>query len=625
MQPSNEVSTRSPGDGAAGAADLVVDGVDLQEPSLYTAMLTGFVGPSWIIWTVAAACGGVLALLGHPVVGAGWAIVSGGWEWAIQLQFRRWLKTSADEDSDRGLRKLSWAALLRGMIGVSGVLYVAVVGRSAEDLGALLLLSTAGLVIGVCQAAFSGRIFRMATLPFLAAILIGVVARYAAMPSLALMILVAWLALVLWVIGVAAEKARIAWNSARDDKDRLILKLRAARDEAERANRAKSTFLATMSHEIRTPMNGVLGMAQILRRSRLDKAQSAQIDTLIQSGEFLMSILNDILDVSKIDAGRMEITPTRADLRELLTQLIQFWTPRADEKSLYLELEIDASTPRFVLMDALRVRQILFNLIGNALKFTEAGGVRVEVFARSDATGQRVVHFGVTDTGVGIDEAALPALFARFSQVDESAERRFGGTGLGLAIVRQLADLMDGRISVDSRIGVGSTFNLILPLELAETAPRAIEAAPEPESADAADDAAGLSILAVDDNPVNLAVLEHLLTAVGQQVTAAPGGQEALDLLAARPFDLVLMDIHMPRIGGGEVLAQVRAADGPNRATPMIALTADALSGGRERYLELGFSGYATKPVQAAQLLAEIAVAMAGPAQPFDQADDEAA
>jgi signal transduction histidine kinase/CheY-like chemotaxis protein len=636
MQPSNDRSTGSPpksADRDRGIAnadrttDGLMDSVDLEEPSLYTSILTGYITPVWHMWIVSVFCGGVLALLGHPLVAVIWTLVTGGSESVVQLLFRRWLKTSAAEDSDQGIGKLSWAVLLRGTIMISGVLYVAVVGRRTEDLAALLLMATAGLVIGVCQAVFSGRLFLMANFPPLLAILIGVGAHYTSTPSLALIILAAWLVFVLWGIGVGAEKARVAWNTARDEKDHLIVKLRAARDEAERANRAKSTFLATMSHEIRTPMNGVLGMAQILKRSPLNKAQGRQIDTLIQSGEFLMSILNDILDVSKIDAGRMEIAPTRADLRELLTQLVQFWTPRAEEKNLSLTLEIDPSAPQFVIMDALRVRQILFNLIGNALKFTEAGGVTVQVCGQSDADGGRAVHIGVTDTGVGIDEAALPALFARFSQVDESAERRFGGTGLGLAIVKQLTDLMGGRIWVDSRTGTGSSFNLVLPLEWAETALQANQAEPDRVEAIGARPAgaAALSILAVDDNPVNLSVLEHLLGAVGYQVATAPGGQEALDALAARGFDLVLMDIQMPRIGGGEVLAQVRGADGPNRATPMIALTADALTGGRRRYLDLGFTGYATKPVQAAQLLAEIGAAMAGPVETLGDVGDQAA
>ena len=365
-----------------------------------------------------------------------------------------------------------------------------------------------------------------------------------------------------------------------------------------------------MSHEIRTPMNGVLGMARLLQRSRLSRRQAEQVDTIVQSGEFLLTILNDILDLSKIDAGRMEITAAPTDLDALMGQMIDLWRPRADERGLDLTLYIDRDVPAWVMADALRLRQILFNLIGNALKFTEKGGVAVRVLCVPGDGG--LIRFEVADTGVGIATEDLPLLFARFSQVDASEARRFGGTGLGLAVCKQLAELMGGGVSVASTPGQGSTFSMTAPLKATDSAPAAQVAAsaglPELNVS-----GARLDILAVDDNHTNLLVLDHLLAAMGHTVTKASGGPEALERMAGKVYDLVLMDIHMPKMSGVDVLQRLRAAPGPNRSTPLIALTADALTGDRERYLGLGFSNHVTKPIDVASLVAAMDAAISVP------------
>ena len=585
-------------------------GVDLPggaEPSLYQVILETYISPLKGMWIVAVIGGGVLALLGYPVVAAAWIAASYVSEFFFQRLFRRWKQTSGDVDQNLALTKLGVAAFLRGLVGVSGSFYIVLVGHRTEELAVFLVSVASSLALTIVQTAFTGRVFRIAVFAPLGVLIVGLTARFATLHSAAPYLALAWLALVLWAIGVAADRASTGWAAAVAEKNMLIRRLEAARDQAERANRAKSTFLATMSHEIRTPMNGVLGMAQILKRSSLTADQEQQIDTLIHSGEFLLSILNDILDVSKIDAGRMEVAPAPADLRALLTQLTEFWTPHAAEKGLALTLTVAETTPRFVEMDALRVRQILFNLIGNALKFTEQGGVTIAVEVEPAPGDRPVVHFAIIDTGVGIATDAVGGLFERFTQVDESAERRFGGTGLGLAISKQLTDLMGGRIWVESAPGQGSTFHVALPLAIAEAPAEAAPASPEP---DTAAEGTSLSILAVDDNPVNLSVLDHLLRAVGHQVTTASDGTEALEALAARAFDLVLMDIQMPGMSGPQVVERLRQLAGLNQATPVIALTADALSGGRDRYLALGFCDYVTKPIEAAVLLTAIAGAV---------------
>ena len=418
----------------------------------------------------------------------------------------------------------------------------------------------------------------------------------------------AWAGGTLGLIKLAARRARADLLARQGEKNALIEHLTQARDDARRASLAKSTFLATMSHEIRTPMNGVLGMAQLLQRSDLAPAQRQQVETLIKSGELLMVILNDILDLSKIDAGQMEIAKTPCEVRGLLAEMETFWGPTAAERGIALSLDISSDVPPHVALDARRVRQVLFNLVGNALKFTKEGAVSVTL----DVEAPDQLVFAVSDTGVGIAPEDMPFLFQMFSQADASDVRRFAGAGLGLAICKQLSALMGGEIWVDSNLGLGSTFTLSLPLEIG-AAPRAADLAAQ---AIGEDEAPTLSILAADDNPTNLLVLEQLLGAMGFTVKKAGGGREALEALTSQTFDLVLMDIQMPEMTGIDVLQALRAQPGPNRATPLIAVTADAMTLGAERYHELGFAGYVTKPVQVQSLVSAMMAAVAN-------ADDE--
>ena len=297
-------------------------------------------------------------------------------------------------------------------------------------------------------------------------------------------------------------------------------------------------------------------------------------------------------------------------LAPFLQRIVTFWGARADESGLALRLRIGADVPKAVMVDGLRLRQMLFNLIGNALKFTEQGSVELSAALAPSSDGDMRLRFSVSDTGPGIAPEHLPALFDRFSQVDDGEVRRFGGTGLGLAIVRQLAELMGGVVSVESRLGAGSVFHVDLPLEAVQPAEVRDDRKAEAAQGVGYD---GLRILAIDDNTVNLLVLDQLLTSLGQTVTKAAGGAEALAVLAAESFDLVLSDIQMPEMTGVEVLQRLRAAPGPNQFVPVVALTADVTSGGRQRYLDLGFREHAAKPIQLPELLGAIGRAMAEP------------
>lgn len=387
----------------------------------------------------------------------------------------------------------------------------------------------------------------------------------------------------------------VLFNVARTIR-RNARALETARAEALEASRAKSAFLAMMSHELRTPMNGVLGMAHALAATKLTPQQAGYLDMIVQSGDGLMAVLNDILDLSKIEAGKLELETVSFDIDKLGRQIFLMWSETARLKDLDLTLEIDPATPTWLAGDPVRLRQILLNLISNALKFTEEGGVSVRI---SPLTPQGV-EILVTDTGIGMRQDQQAKLFHAFSQAEISTTRRFGGTGLGLSICRQLVELMGGDISVTSEPGSGSAFRVALPLA-SGVAPPVIKAESEIVSLE------GRQILVVDDNRVNQAVAKAILEAAGAVVTLANDGVEGLEKLRAGDFGVILMDVHMPRMDGIEALNRIRAGEAGRFDIPVIALTADAMSGEGERLVRLGFDEAHPKPIQPAELLYAVA------------------
>jgi signal transduction histidine kinase/CheY-like chemotaxis protein len=400
---------------------------------------------------------------------------------------------------------------------------------------------------------------------------------------------------------VTLDRSRTALRQARGQA-------RAGEQAAESANEAKSAFLATMSHEIRTPLNGVLGMAQAMAAEVLSPVQRERLDIIDQSGKALLAILNDILDLSKIEAGKLELEEIEFDLGDVARGAHSAFTALANKKGLSFALDIDQARGVYR-GDPTRLRQILYNLISNALKFTEAGEIRVTA-VRSDG----VLRFSVADTGLGIPDEALAKLFGKFAQVDASTTRRFGGTGLGLAICQQLSRLMGGTIEVESELGRGSTFIVTLPM------PRVGEAAPaiplpSPPDVQAVDSAAGLRVLAAEDNTVNQLVLKTLLHQIGVEPVVVGDGAAALEAWEAGHWDAILMDVQMPVMDGPTATRRIREREAltGRRRTPIIALTANAMSHHVADYLASGMDAHVAKPIEASRLFQALQAAIDGP------------
>ncbi|MEM6898819.1 MAG: ATP-binding protein [Pseudomonadota bacterium] len=405
--------------------------------------------------------------------------------------------------------------------------------------------------------------------------------------------------------------------------------LKKAQKAAEAASASKSEFLASMSHEIRTPLNGILGMAQALRSRDLNRDEMDMVETILDSSRSLMTILNDILDLSKIEAGRLDLSPINVDFRHRVSRIQKFFRPAAEDKGLYLKLVVDPRVPAELVVDTVRVRQCISNLVSNAIKFTSHGGVIIAAkseMMNGDDTHLITVH--VSDTGIGLAPEQQGNLFESFTQADASTTRRFGGTGLGLSIARRLARMMGGDITVASEQGKGSVFTFTfqakavsgppiaeIPDEPVRSRPSLITQVGEtgvdtPKAKPGIDKRTntlrGMRVLIVDDNSVNRRVARLFVEPLGMIATEAEQGQEALEMLSAEPFDLVLLDMHMPVMDGHDTIRRIRASKESWSNVVVIALTADAMAGDREKCIAMGMNGYVAKPVDQRELFSEL-------------------
>jgi signal transduction histidine kinase/HPt (histidine-containing phosphotransfer) domain-containing protein/ActR/RegA family two-component response regulator len=590
---------------AAGQASAMLDRQDIRSEEIQVVFRTPLALLASLI--AGAFCVGVLwPVLPRPLL-LGWALALALWTAgrALLWQAYRVHRPGAAKAQSWGVR-FTIGALLAGALW--GAL-AAVIPLTDDPLyHCFAVMVMAGMAAGgvAALAAYLPALYAFLAplgLPLIAALLLHGGGPYLATGAMVAVFLVAVGAIARDLNRSFADNIRLRFPTAR-----LAEEVAAARDAAEAAARAKTDFLAHMSHEIRTPMNGIIGTNRLLLGTALEAPQRVYAEAVDSSASALLTIINDVLDVSKLEAGRVVLESIDFDLESLIGDVVALLRPRAAEKGLALIVDVEAAAHGRFRSDPTRLRQVMLNLIGNAIKFTETGEVRVRLRGESESAAGALLRLEIADTGIGIPASARARLFEKFSQADGSITRRFGGTGLGLAISRQLVELLGGEIGVESEEGKGSCFHVRL--RLARAAPEAAAPAPAeppPAAAQASGGGRRARVLVAEDDRTNQMITRTLLERAGYIVEIVDNGLDAITAIERDAYDVLLMDVQMPQLDGVEATRRIRALGGGKAKLPIVAITAHAMSGARQEYLAGGMNDYVSKPFDAGELLAAVA------------------
>ena len=572
-------------------------------PDRFQVTLASMRTEVWLLYGAWGVAGLVLAMLGHWQVGLATSAAGAAADAVFQRRLKI-LSRAAPLSPEAGIRTLTPIVAIRFSLGVAGALIIVITDHGPVTMAAVMMLQAWSICVALAQFCAVPRLFLIAITPPLLTVAVSMWPYLTGSSGPALLLSLSLLVLMLAVIGRQVGKVWEAWSVSWAQNAALIDELKKARLAADAASQAKSTFLATMSHEVRTPLNGILGMSQVMALHPLDPDQSERVKVIQRSGEALLGTLNAVLDLSRIEAGRLELVDGHVEPAVLIGDAVQAFEAAADLKGVRLSATCEDPAAGAFKGDPIRVRQIVDNPIGNAVKFTDAG--RIDVHA---CVVEQTLQITVTDTGWGVSERDLERIFSPFEQAEGAGRTHKQGSGLGLSIARELAGLMGGSLGAESQPGQGSVFRLILPAVPTQPASKAPAVAPVGKTA-------SFAVLVAEDNATNRLVISSLLQHLGAEVEMVENGREAIERLKKKTFDFVLMDVQMPVMDGLSATRAIRNGEAGPRAKEavIIGVTGNAMVHQQSECMAAGMSAVVPKPIELSTLVQTLNNQAAAPA-----------